>query len=400
MTEERTAWLGTAEGRRALGLAATFDDPAGLAAATALRAEFDPDRASAALTQTGLRRRARTKFGERAATMLFTRDGLEQATRPQVAAEHAARFVAADVERVVDLGCGIGTDAMAFRAAGLSVVAVEIDPETAAVARHNLGLTGGGARAGSPAEVLVGDAEMLATDLLVPGTGVFCDPARRTSSRRLWRVGDFTPSWDFVTGLLDGSRVAGVKLGPALPHSFVGDAVAAEWVSHRGDTVEVALWAGVGSVPGERSALVMPDHRLVVPAERPSLDVVDPRTYLYEPDGAVIRAGGVTTVGTSLAAGLLDPQIAYLTSDRLEATPYAQAFEVLEVLPYKEKVLRQWVAARKIGTLEIKKRGLELDPAVLRKRLRPSGPGAATLVITRTPGAAQVLVVRRVTGPV
>ena len=395
MTEGRLDRLATDQGRRALDLAATFDDPHGLPAASALRAIVDPDLASAALTQTELRRRARTKFTERAATMLFTRDGLEQATRPEVAAEHAARFKAAGVTRVVDLGCGIGTDAMAFRAAGLAVVAVELDPETAAVARHNLSLS---PESGPPAEVLVGDAEVLAPDLLRPGTGVFCDPARRTASRRLWKVSDFTPSWGFVTGLLDGTRVAGVKLGPALPHSFVDDSVAAEWVSHRGDTVEVALWAGAGAVPGERSALVMPGHRLVVPTDRPVLDVVAARAYLYEPDGAVIRAGGVTTVGVALEAGLLDPQIAYLTSDRLVSTPYAQAFAVLDVLPYKEKVLRQWVAAQQVGTLEIKKRGLEIDPAALRKRLRPSGPHAATLVITRTPGGAQVLVVRRAGG--
>ena len=85
--------LGTEEGRRALELASTFDDPSGLAAASALRALVDPELASAVLTQTELRRRARTKFGDRAATMLFTRDGLEQATRPDVAAQQDRKSV-------------------------------------------------------------------------------------------------------------------------------------------------------------------------------------------------------------------------------------------------------------------------------------------------------------------
>ena len=64
--------------------------------------------------------------------------GLEQATRPEVADHHASRFLEAGVRRVIDLGCGIGSDSMAFARAGLEVVAVDVDPATAAVAQANL----------------------------------------------------------------------------------------------------------------------------------------------------------------------------------------------------------------------------------------------------------------------
>ncbi|WP_454226790.1 THUMP-like domain-containing protein [Propioniciclava flava] len=50
---------------------------------------------------------------------------------------------------------------------------------------------------------------------------------------------------------------------------------------------------------------------------------------------------------------------------------------------------------RRIGTLEIKKRGLEVDPAALRKRLKPSGRAAATLVLTPTPEGARAVVCAR-----
>ena len=123
----------------ALGAAVAEEDPESLAAASRLRARFDPGLAAAALTQAALRRQARAKFGADAETMFFTRDGLEQATRPAIAEHHARRFVAAGVRRVIDLGCGIGSDALAFARAGLEVVAVERDPDTAAVAAANLG---------------------------------------------------------------------------------------------------------------------------------------------------------------------------------------------------------------------------------------------------------------------
>lgn len=368
-------------------------DPDGLAAASRLRTAYGPEQAAAALHQASLRRRAGAKFGADAATMFLTRDGLEQATRPAVADHHAARFVAAGATRVVDLGCGIGADALAFVRAGLEVVAVERDPDTAAVARANLGPT---------AVVVCADAEEVAADLLAPGVAAFCDPARRGDRGRLWQVSDFTPGWDFVLGLLGGDRVAGVKLGPALPHSLVPPAVEAEWVTARSETVEVALWAGQGAAPGVDAALLLPDDRLAVPrptAEHPlpTVPVGAVGRYLYEPDGAVIRARGIAALARQLGgAWLLDPQIAYLSAEALVRTPFATAFEVLEVLPYDRKSLRRWLREHEVGTLEIKKRGLEVDPADLRRRLGSHGRASATLILSRTPTGAVALLARRV----
>jgi hypothetical protein len=375
----------------ALAAAMAEDDPDGLAAASRLRAAYGPDLAAAALHQASLRRRAQTKFGDAAAAMFFTRDGLEQATRPVVAAHHAERLRAAGASRVVDLGCGIGADALAFADAGLEVVAVERDPGTAAVAAANLGERG---------RVVCADAEEVAADLLTPGTAAFCDPARRTSSGRLWRTADFTPSWDLVSRLLAGDRVAGVKLGPALPHTLVPATAEAEWVTSGSDTVEVGLWAGPGARPDLDVALLLPGGRLEVPRPLPGqpatpLPVGPVGRYLYEPDGAVIRARGVTLLGHRLGAHLLDAEIAYLTTDTAGATPFATGFEVLEVLPTGLKALRRWVRQHDVGTLEIKKRGVDVDPAVLRRRLAPRGSASATLVLSRTPTGAVALVVQR-----
>jgi hypothetical protein len=381
----------------ALTAAEAEADPGSLGAGTRLRSRFGPEVAAAALTQAALRRQARTKFGAAAATLWFTRDGLEQATRPEVADLHAARFVAAGVRRVVDLGCGIGADAVAFVRAGLDVLAVERDPATAAVARANLAsaVAAGGHRVG--AEVVVADvADVLAAGIAA-GDGVFADPARRDARGRVWRAQDFSPDLGSLLTLADPARVLGLKLGPALPHALVPDDAEAEWVSHRGDVVEVGLWSGPGSVPGRRSALLAPDLRLI--AEAAHLEVRAPGPYVYEPDGAVIRSGAVGVLGEQLEAGLLDAQIAYLTADALVETPYATAFAVERVLPYDLKVLRRWVREAGIGRLEVKKRGLDVDPAQLRRDLRPKGEGSATLLLSRTPTGTLALVAHRVVAP-
>ena len=370
----------------ALAAAMSEKDPESLAAASRMRARFGPELAAAALTQATLRRQAKAKFGATAAQMFFTRAGLEQATRPEVADQHASRFLQAGVHRVIDLGCGIGSDSLAFARAGLEVVAVDVDPATAAVAQANLA---------SMAEVICADADEVAEQVVTPGAGVFCDPARRNDRGRLWRVEEFEPRWSTVLQLLDGTRTAGVKLGPALPHALIPESVEAEWITHHGETVEVGLWSGPGSIPGQHSALIMPDARLIV-ATPPPLSVRDLGRYLYEPAGAVIRAGAIAELGAQLRAGLLDPQVAYLTNDRLCSTPFAVAFEVRQRLPFHLKALRAWVRQAQIGVLEIKKRGVDVDPAELRRRLRLAGPRSATIVISRTPNGAIAAVVERI----
>jgi hypothetical protein len=214
----------------------------------------------------------------------------------------------------------------------------------------------------------------------------------------VWRVTDFTPPWSLVTGLLDGRRTAGVKLGPALPHDLVPPGTEAEWLTDRGDTVEVGLWAGVGSVAGRRSALVRTDdewHRLVTHPDAPALSVRSVGAYVFEPAGALLRSGGLAQLGVALGAGLLDPHLAYLTGDDAVATPFATAYAVRAALPLDRRVLRRWLAEHQVGRLEIKQRGTTVDPARLRRELRPEGPQAAVLIVSRTPAGALAIIADR-----
>lgn len=377
------------EGQAALAAATAEADPDSLGAAVRLRKRFSPELAAAALSQVALRRRARKKFADQADQIWFTADGLEQASRPQVAAWRASRLAAAGVRRVLDLGCGIGADARAFLAAGLAVTAVEVDPETAVLAQANL----------PGARVLVGDATELAPELLAaadPATAVFIDPARRTPRGRSWRVTDFSPPWSFVLGLLGSGRPMCVKLGPGLPRELIPAGVEACWVSHNGDVVEAGLWQ-LGDAPGPAglaAAVLLPgSHRLEALPGASRLPVRPAGRYLLEPDGAVIRARAVDRVHPD--AWLLDSEVAYLSSDTPIDSPFVTCYEVLETLDTGEKSLRAWLRANDVGVLEIKKRAIDVDPAALRRRLRPSGNSRATIVLARTTEGARAFVVRR-----
>jgi len=380
---EIARWLVSPEAADALARAGREADPGSLAAAQRLRRDLPPDHAAAVVNQVVLRRRAVAKLGAQAAQLYLTSDGLEQATRPAVAAWRAARFAAAGVRTVLDLGCGIGADALAFAAAGLEVIAVESDEATAVLASANLGR-----------EVLVGDAVTMLDDL-DPDAAVFCDPARRTSAGRSWRVDDLSPPWGFVAELLQ-RRTACIKLGPGAPHALIPRDVAATWVSERGDLVELSLWSA--GWPPAREAVVLPAGAVLGGAAAFSGgEPATPRVgdVLYEPDPAVIRAGLVDRLAGDLDATRLHPGIAYLLGPRPQPTPFATAFTVLDVMDAGERTLRAWVRRERIGTLEIKKRGIDIDPAALRRRLKPAGPASATVVLTPTVDGARALVAQR-----
>ncbi|GAA1552428.1 class I SAM-dependent methyltransferase [Kribbella lupini] len=373
MTPHSITTLLTPPGSDVLAEACASFTPGGeLQLVEKLRRRYDAAVVTAAVTQASLRHRAVAKFGaDDAARMYFTPDGLEQSTRTAVAAHRSARIAAAlPGASVIDLGCGIGGDLISAARAGLRITGVERDPATAAAAAANLSALG------LPGEVLLGDAE---EQDLTPYEVVFADPARRADGRRVFDHNAYSPPWSFISSLLEGT--ACVKVAPGIPHDAVPEGVEAEWVSDAGEVKEAALWSGKLYGGAARRATLLPSGASVAVA--PEAEVGPVGQYIYEPDGAVVRAGLVTAVVAEVNGWLLDPRIAYVTGPFLVETALASAYEVVETLPYKEKALKSWVRTNDIGTLEIKKRGVDVDPAVLRKKLSPKGSRAATLIITR-----------------
>jgi SAM-dependent methyltransferase len=340
-------------------------------------------RVAVALSQVTLRRKAAAKFGDDAARMYFTPDGLEQATRATVAAHRAARLAAASAASVIDLGCGIGGDLLAFARAGITSAGIDLDPVRAEVARANL------AALGLPGAVSVADATMVDT---TPFDAAYVDPARRTGRGRTFTIDDWTPPWAFVEQLM--RRDASVKAAPGFPHARIPEDVEAEWVSDSGEVKEAVLWSGRLATTRRRATVIGHGGLATLTDEDdPGGSTRDVGEFLYEPDGAVIRAGLVTAVAAGVKGGLVDDHIAYVTSDESFRTPFARGFRVLDTLPYREKALRAALRERNIGSLTIKKRGVSVVPDDLRRRLSLAGDQAATIVLTRAGGHGIALLV-------
>ncbi|MGV9617399.1 class I SAM-dependent methyltransferase [Streptomyces tendae] len=377
------------EGRALLDEVRDTDPARELAVATRLRRTHPAELVSAALGQARLRQRAVAKFGaEDAGRMFFTANGVEQSTRASVAAYRAERFAALGVTSVADLCCGIGGDAIALARAGIRVLAVDRDPATAAAARANADALG------------LGDLiEVREADVTEVDTGaydaVFVDPARRGGRGRIFDPEAYSPplSWA-VLAARTASLAAALKVAPGIPHEAVPEDAEAEWISDGGDVKEAVLWFGTGAAPGAVRATLLPGPRTLPGTGLPDPEVRAPGRYLYEPDGAVIRAHLVAEVAEDLDGGLIDPTIAYVTADELHSTPYATAYEITDRMPFNVKKLKALLRERGVGTLTVKKRGSAVEPEELRKKVKPQGPNAATVFLTRVAGAPTMLIGR------
>ncbi|TQL50204.1 THUMP-like domain-containing protein [Ornithinicoccus hortensis] len=395
--------LSSGEGWGLLQALPPYDEQQVIALGDRLRGEgFDPELVAAALTQSRLRARGRDKFGDRVDAMLLTPDGVEQATRSEIAARHAARFVGAGVTRVWDLGCGIGADAMGAAAAGLTVSAVDSDPATVAVAEVNL-------RGWPSARVRQATVEEVLPELPhgpdAVGCGAWLDPARRVPgatdaggrTRRIFRLEEISPSWDTVREVASRVPAAGAKLSPAFPHARVPEGAEAQWTSYRGEALECTVWWGDAvRVPGRTAAVHTDDGWVEIhdagTGPAPTLATAeDIGGWLYEPDRAVLQAGLVGTLAAAVQGSELDGGVGYVGADQVTDLPWARRWRVLEVLPLHPKRLRSWARDHDLGRLTIKKRGVRLDADELRRQLRLKGSAEAVVVVTRIVGRPVVL---------
>lgn len=396
-------WLTSPEGLEVLAGLPLYRESEALSMGSRLRGQgLEPGRVAAALTQARLRARAVDKLGAAAGELLLTPDGLEQATRPALAARHARRFAQAGVRSVWDLGCGLGLDALAFAAAGLSVRAVEADEATALLAGANLaGLPGVDVRCGRAEAVLAAiDAD----------AGVWFDPARRTPgrtdstgrTRRTFGLDQLSPPWQFVQKVAESVGAVGAKLSPGFPHARVPARAQAQWVSFDGEVVECALWWGpLAQTPG-RTALVLrgdaswevkaPDGAVAPAGSLPP----EPGLWLYDPDRAVVRAGLVDALAAATGGAELGPDSGYVLAQHAVDVPWARRYAIAEVLPPAPKAVRAALRAKGIDRVTIKKRGTPVDPDAFRAKLRlpAKGDGAqGVLVLSRTQRGSVTLLV-------
>ncbi|MCP4363384.1 MAG: class I SAM-dependent methyltransferase [Chloroflexi bacterium] len=354
-----------------------------------LRKYLPPAQTQAVLETAVLRQQATTKFG-RAGQMFFTRPALEQSSSEIISRYRARRFAAGDYTHVADLGCGIGGDALGL-AEQARVTAVDWDPVRLTMAQENVRVYGGSH-----------NFQPLQADLLTlppfPVEAVFFDPGRRDEhGRRFFSVQQYQPPLSLIERWRE--KVTGqtaVKISPGVQYAEIPADTEAEFISVQGNVKECVLWYEDLRSGVNRRATLLPAGVTLTDLDLPlePTPVTRPKAFLYEPDGAVIRAHLVQALALQLGASKIDEEIAYVTADTAVNTPFATCYTVEDVFPFQLKRLRHYLQERQIGRVTIKKRGSAIEPETLQQQLRLRGPKDhhCFIFLTRIQGEAAVII--------
>lgn len=351
-----------------------------------LKRGYPPELARAALEIAILRAEAEVKFPF-AGKMYFTRQALEQASAWQVAAYRAERY--RHYDRILDLGCSVGSDTLAL-AEMAPTLGVDLDSLRLNMAQANLIALGLDQRV----DLLKADLNQALPLRGISGSvGLFFDPARRSGDRRIYSVRDYQPPLDVIKQWITRYPSLGVKISPGVRLEELSSYEAeVEFISLDGALKEAVLWFGPLRGADRRATVLPGPHTMVGTTEQLPAVLCEPGAWLYEPDPAVLRAGLVRQLAGQLGAAQLDPDIAYLTAKECITTPFARLWQVEDWFPFGMKRLREYLRARDVGHLIVKKRGSPLQPEVLIRDLRLQGEAERTIFLTHLRGRPIVIV--------
>lgn len=382
------AFLASPAGENLLSSLANEDlsDANTLRLLTSLRKDHSPEDAGAALELARLRQKAVEKFGDDAQRMFFTREALEQASDPLIR-HYRSTFV--NGLRVVDVGCSIGSDALAFARGGADVLGIDNDPLRIEMARLNVA-----ALSISNIRFEVRDAR----EPLPDADLVFFDPARRDSAgKRIFDVERYQPPLSIIKGW--SAPQIWVKLSPGVDldqlRSYGGTV---EFISVEGDLKEAVLRLSQGEGNTYTATLLLSNGEALHwsrEGNSPLPTLSAPRAWLVEPDPALIRAGLVTDAAHQWNGTQLEETIAYITTDTSPDTAWARSWRILDWMPFNLKKLRAYLRERNVGNVTVKKRGTAVTPEVLIPQLKLEGNESRTLVLTRCRGEQVVLICQK-----
>lgn len=401
-------WLQTQHGQSAVEVAQVAlkadSDPLRLAAELDKRFSLPASYRTACALQAELRNRLELRWGK-APNWLLTRDGIEQATHPQVCQWRSQKLGQLQIGSIIDIGCGLGFESASFAEHGIQVVAIERDPEVFAIAKINL--KGIDVRNFDAVE---DNAKLY--EALESADSVFVDPARRdpkaarnisgNTGNRVTDPSDWSPSWDWVLQLSKIKPKLVAKVAPGISHEILPSDCHTYWFAIRGNLVEASVWfAGFGIAPGKSAITInrFGDFEELSSDAAVSEAIGKIEKYVLDPSPAITRSGLVQQLAAKTNAHRIDENLGFLScnSEPTESGLFT-TYEVLESIDFDEQLISQRLKYHKAYDVQIISRGYRGDVELLTKKLKKSlvGDKLVCLLLARIQDRTTAILAQRI----
>ncbi len=356
---------------------------------------------SFAILQIECRKKARNKIPELLSHehFLFPKAiSAEQCTHELVAQFHASHFNSG--EQVLDMTMGLGVDDYYIAQHVQSLTAVELESDIAEVGQYNFSLLA------SNVDVIFGDSVEFLKTSDRRFDAIFIDPARRgDGGKRLYGLADCLPD---VLALLpiikNHAPRLYVKASPMIDvtqsmrdlEPYLTDVWA---VSIKNECKE--LFFKLDFEQGANDVLL---HALNhdgcgwqhfdthfsnhYSSDNPIQPVAG--YYLYEPNASIMKLGCYNAVEERFHAPQLAVNSHLMVSNKLETDFPGRHFMILEVIPFKDKEIRQLGKCHK--QINVATRNFRLTAETLKDRLRVNDGGDLYLFGTTLSSSEQVLI--------
>ncbi|MDH6308699.1 hypothetical protein M2451_001265 [Dysgonomonas sp. PFB1-18] len=320
----------------------------------------------------------------------------------QSSSEQTARYKAALCEgtSMADLTGGLGVD-FSFLSTGFKeAVYVELQPELAAIARHNFEVLGL-----NNATVVNSNGTDYLTDMQ-PVSMIYIDPARRDDTgKKTVLISDCTPDILAIEDLLDEKAdMVMIKLSPMLDISLAVRSMrnisdvhiisvnneVKELLFIKRKTADKTLYHCINiagnntdsytfSREGEETAIVNYASQ--------------PDKYLYEPNTSILKAGAYKSIAAEYSFRKLHPSSHLYTSDELRTDFQGRRFEIEHICSLSKQDIKEYLS--KIGQANITTRNFPLSVQEIRKKTKLKEGGDIYIFATTLSDDRKVLIVCR-----
>ncbi len=304
----------------------------------------------------------------------------------QTSSEITARYKSQQIQghNLIDLTGGFGIDDYFFAKVFKEVIHCEMNEELSTIASHNFGIL-----QIDNAKSLCGDGIQILNDYDSIDY-IYIDPSRRHESKgKVFFLEDCLPNVpEHLDFLLSKSTNILIKTSPLLDISSGIKSlknikkihvVAVEnevkellWFIEKGfeDELEIKTINLQKKENQEFDFIFSEENQL-------PLNLSEPKKYLYEPNAAIMKSGGFTSLSNHLSIPKLHRNSHLYTSHELITFP-GRRFEIIASFPYQKKIL----AKANINKANITTRNFQESVSTLRKKFKIKDGGQDYLFFT------------------